>query len=194
MIDANSTSGQSPTRAAAMLAARSRLRLRSARASDASAASEAENCSSMTSAICRCSSRGGIGIVRLPKFFLEIRLRVVPDCRASILARIGGELMNHISHLSSRCRPEGAECRRQTTVIARRGSPGNIQALPSGSGIRATNTSPTSRYVQLSRVALSRVRLRFERFRQHPSPTSASCVRRSLHSRPDLWFQPSRRQ
>ena len=69
-----------------------------------------------------------------------------------------------------------------TAVMQRLESPGNMQALPSGSGILAIKTSPGLRNVQPNSMAFSYVRYRLDLFPQDPSPMSASCTSRTSPS------------
>ena len=151
-------------------------------ARDASAASRRERCSSIAATIRRCSFSGGTGNSMVARFFREIRFLVVPAWRAEISARNSGVLIHHMSQRGSTLSDPGRTMQTSTAVTQGRGSPGKRHARPSGSGMRAINTSPDARNVHPRRAADSEVRNRLERSRKNPSPMSASCVSRTSPS------------
>jgi len=64
----------------------------------------------------------------------------------------------------------GLTMQTSTTVTLGFRSPGKMQARPNGSGMRATRTSPGSRYVHPSSAAFALVKNRADRLRYSPSP------------------------
>ena len=129
-----------------------------------------------------CSGTGGTGIGMRARFALEIRCRVEPLCRAVMAERICGALATCISHLGSGPMLPGRTMHTSTTVTHWRVLPGKMHARPNGCGIRAMRMSFSRSIVQRRTPALVAVRKRDDLSRKAPSPTSASCMRRTSPS------------
>ena len=122
-----------------------------------------------------CSAAGGTGKMSSLSLPRAIRFLVVPDAFREISSRIGEALMACISHLWEISACPDLKTATSTTVRHLCGKFGIKHARPSGSGMRAIRTSPSSSAVQFKRSKVSSLTKRDDLLMKVPSPISASC-------------------